>query len=92
MLRQAQHALSMSALKSTIAYLPITTAAMLKAADLWASARKAGIPAADPKALDADMILAAQTAMLGSLVGNFRYFEAIANGFARLLPRARSAR
>ena len=60
----------LDALKSTIAYLPITSAAMLKAADFWASARNAGVPAADPKALDADMILAAQTAMLGNLVGN----------------------
>lgn len=42
------------------AYLPITTAAMHLAADFWADARKRGRPTADPKALDADCILAAQ--------------------------------
>jgi len=57
----------LDALKAAIGYLPITTAAMMKAAELWASARKAGIPTADPKALDADVILAAQTVLLGQL-------------------------
>lgn len=46
--------------KNAIAYLPITTGVMLKAAELWAQARQDGIPTADPKALDCDVILAAQ--------------------------------
>jgi predicted nucleic acid-binding protein len=50
--------------KATFAYLPITTAVMLKAAQLWAQARKAGKPTADNAALDGDVILAAQAAIL----------------------------
>jgi predicted nucleic acid-binding protein len=46
--------------KATLDYAPITTEAMLRAAELWAQARKAGLPTADPKELDGDCILAAQ--------------------------------
>jgi predicted nucleic acid-binding protein len=45
-------------------YLPITTAAMSLAAELWAQARTRGAPTADPKELDADVILAAQALSL----------------------------
>ena len=48
-------------LKTLFEYLPITTAAMLRAADLWALSRNAGIPTGDPKKLDIDVILAALT-------------------------------
>ena len=41
-------------------YLPLTTPAMLKAAELWADVRRRGLPTADPKGLDGDTILAAQ--------------------------------
>ena len=47
-------------LKQTLPYLPITTAVMLHAAQLWAEARQRGRPTADPKELDCDVILAAQ--------------------------------
>lgn len=50
--------------KATFAYLPITTAVMLKAAEFWAETRKRGKPTADNAALDADVILAAQAAIL----------------------------
>ncbi len=51
-------------LKSSIDYLPITTAAMLKAAELWAEARRRGRPTAPMAALDGDVILAAQATVL----------------------------
>ncbi len=50
--------------KTTFAYLPITTAVMLKAAEFWAETRKRGKPTADNAALDADVILAAQAVIL----------------------------
>jgi predicted nucleic acid-binding protein len=46
---------------NAVIYLPIDTAVMRQAALLWAEARQQGRPAADNKALDADMILAAQS-------------------------------
>ncbi len=51
-------------LKSIIIYLPITTKVMIKAAELWADIRKQGKPTADNKALDGDVILAAQAIIL----------------------------
>jgi len=47
-------------LRQLLAYQPITTETMLRAAELWANARKRGKPTADPKELDGDVILAAQ--------------------------------
>jgi hypothetical protein len=44
--------------------MPITTAVMLRAAQFWAQARKTGKPTADNAAIDADVILAAQAAIL----------------------------
>jgi predicted nucleic acid-binding protein len=51
-------------LTQTLEYVPIQTDAMLLAANLWAEARKDGQPTADPKALDGDVILAAQALLL----------------------------
>jgi predicted nucleic acid-binding protein len=51
-------------LKSELTYLPITTEVMLKAAELWAKARNEGKPTADNKALDGDVILAAQAVLV----------------------------
>lgn len=50
----------LNALKAILTYAPITTSVMLKAAENWAIARKAGRQSAADSSLDADMILAAQ--------------------------------
>ncbi len=47
-------------LKIGFDYAPITTDVMLRAAELWAAARRAGLPTAPPDAPDGDVILAAQ--------------------------------
>jgi predicted nucleic acid-binding protein len=49
-------------LKAQSLYLPITTAAMLRAAEFWADVRQRGVPTASPDALDADCILAGMAA------------------------------
>lgn len=41
-------------------YLPLTDSALRLAVILWARARNAGTPTADPKELDCDVLLAAQ--------------------------------
>ena len=46
------------------AYLAITTAAMRRAAEYWAQARRHGRPAAADAALDGDVIIAAQATTL----------------------------
>jgi predicted nucleic acid-binding protein len=51
-------------LATVTAFLPITTEAMRLAADLWAQARNNGWATADPKALDGDVIVAAQALTL----------------------------
>jgi len=55
----------LDAFASRLEYLPITTAAMRRAAEFWAQARQQGQPTADEKALDGDVILAAQATTLG---------------------------
>jgi predicted nucleic acid-binding protein len=47
-------------------YVPLSTAVMRKAAELWAHARQQGRPTADNKALDGDMILTAQALVFAS--------------------------
>jgi predicted nucleic acid-binding protein len=64
-------------LKEELTYLPLTTAQMLKAAELWAMAWRSGQPTADPKELDCDVILAAQVLSVNAIVAteNIKHLE-----------------
>ena len=55
----------LDALVRLVEYLPLTTAAMQLAAQLWAQARQKGQPTAADHSLDVDVILAAQALSLG---------------------------
>ena len=47
-------------LQSLIDFFPVTSQVLNHAAFLWANSRRQGQPTADPKTLDADVIIAAQ--------------------------------
>ena len=49
----------LDAAAQSLAYLPITTAIIVRASELWADLRRAGRPSADAAALVGDVILAA---------------------------------
>ena len=55
-------------LKEVLIYQPLTTEVMIRAAEMWAYARRNGIPTADAKELDGDVILAAQAVQAGAIV------------------------
>jgi predicted nucleic acid-binding protein len=55
---------SLDELKEIVTFLPLTTKVLLKASELWATAREQGIPTADDKNLDADIIICAQWQLL----------------------------
>jgi predicted nucleic acid-binding protein len=66
LLRAQKHAgiTRLDSLKARIVYAPITTEVMLLAAEFWAQARRQGRPTTDDRALDGDVILAAQAVVL----------------------------
>jgi predicted nucleic acid-binding protein len=51
-------------------YIPISTSAMRRAAELWADARKHGHATADEREIDADVILAAQVMLFSGARDN----------------------
>jgi predicted nucleic acid-binding protein len=61
----AQSLTLLDALGVRVEYLPLVTATMRRAAELWARARRTGRPTAPDPALDGDVILAAQAESLG---------------------------
>lgn len=65
-LRRRAAIVRLDALAQAAKYLPITTVAMRRAAELWAQARQQGQPTAGDNTIDADMILAAQALTLGT--------------------------
>jgi predicted nucleic acid-binding protein len=58
----------LDALQHTLTYLALDTPTMLRAAEMWATARSQGTPTADPKEIDADVILAAQAERVQAVV------------------------
>lgn len=60
---------TLDGLEQRLLFAPITSPAMRLAAEFWASARQRGLPTADDKALDVDMILAAQAAVVAESWG-----------------------
>lgn len=62
--RMTKALINLETISMNLTVLPITTPAMRQAAAFWAIARQRGMATADDKALDADMILAAQAVLI----------------------------
>lgn len=67
-------------------FLPLTEAALRRAATLWAQARHRGTPTADPRELDGDVILAAQALTLGVPTSDFVIATTNVGHLAQFVP------
>ena len=66
-------------------YLPLSDEALRLAADLWASVRQEGRPTADSKALDVDVIIAAQALSFGAAPSDIIVVTNNANHLSRFV-------
>lgn len=67
-------------------FIPLTTAHLEEAARMWGDARNAGMQTASDDALDADVILAAQSLGLGLSTSDFIVATTNAAHLARFVP------
>lgn len=92
--RKSKGLVKLDELGRVLEYLPITTRAMRQAAAFWAEARHHGMPTADDKSIDGDVILAAQAVTCGAAetviattnVGHLGRFTA-AESWDQIAPR-----
>lgn len=73
-------------MKATLGYLQLTTATMLQAAAFWADLRQQGLSTAANAAMDGDVILAAQAALLLGLGHSVVIATTNVGHLARLVP------
>lgn len=73
-------------LKADFGYVAMTTATMLQAAAYWAQLRQQGMPTAPDLALDGDVILAAQAALLIGIGHDVVIATTNVGHLARLVP------
>jgi predicted nucleic acid-binding protein len=81
--RGIQH---MDELRARIGYLAITSETLFLAAEFWAQLRQQGKPTADNAALDGDVILAAQAALLHGMGHSVVVATTNVGHLARLVP------
>ncbi len=74
------------ALRGRIGYLVVTSETLFLAADFWAQLRQQGKPTAPDAALDSDVILAAQAALLIGIGHNVVIATTNVGHLARLVP------
>lgn len=67
-------------------FLSVTDSALLLGADLWARTRNAGTATADPKALDGDVLIAAQALDMGLPTSDFIIATVYAGHLALFAP------
>jgi hypothetical protein len=79
----------LDALAVQIGYVPLTTAAMRQAAVFWAQLRQQGQPTAGKDALDGDVILAAQAAILIGMGNTVVIATTNVGHLSRLVPAQR---